>query len=293
MDRLGFVGLGLMGAPMARRAMAAGWRLTVCPARSRAAAEALIGQGAVATESVAEMAAGVDALVICVTDAEAATAVAEAALPALPRGALVLDATTSRPATSRALAAAARARGLRFADAPVTGGPPQAAEGRLTTFAGCDEADLADLRAVAGAWSQRVLRMGDVGAGHAAKLINNMVTQGTVALLAEAFAAARAQGLDLAALHAAMAGGAARSGTFDKTATPAMAGDYDGAAFSIANARKDLRYAAELMRETPGADPALAEAALRLLDAAADAGHGPRRVSRLLDPAVWDGLRRG
>lgn len=290
MDRLGFVGLGLMGAPMARRAMAAGWRLTVCPARSRDAAAALIADGAAAADSLPALAAGVDVLAICVTDAAAVEAVAEAALPALPAGALVLDATTSRPATSRALAQRARARGLRYADAPVTGGPPQAADGLLTTFAGCETADLPAVRAVAGAWSKTVLHLGGPGAGHTAKLINNMVTQGTVALLAEAFGAARAQGLDVTALHAAMAGGAARSGTFDKMATPAMEGDFDGAAFSIANARKDLSYAAALMRETPGADPALAEAALRLLEAADRAGYGGRRVSRLMDPELWAGL---
>ena len=281
---VGFIGLGLMGEGMARRLMAAGHPMTALVHRRREAVDALLAEGAAEARDAADLVARCEVVVTCVPDADAVAALAERMLPALGPGRLWIDVTTSRPALTREVAAAVRDRGAAFADAPVTGGPPQAASGELASLVGCAEADLAAVEAVVGAYSKVVLHFGEVGAGHTAKLLNNLVSQGTMALLAEAFGLARAHGVAWRPLYEAMSSGAARSGTLEKSVGPALDGDYDGARFTIANAAKDLRYAVELA-DAPGGCP-LARAAHETLRAHAGVGHADAFVSRLLDPAL-------
>lgn len=291
--RLGFVGTGLMGTGMALCALRAGHAVAVGGGRSAGSADRLVARGAERAATLSDLAAGRDAVVLCVSDPDAVRSVMGEIDGALASGTLVVDATTSDPALTRELAAALEPRGVALADAPVTGGPPEAESGGLASLVGCREDDWPRVRDLVGCWSRTVRRFGDPGAGHLAKLLNNFVTQGTAVLLAEAFAAAREHGVDAAALRDVMKAGAARSGTFEKTVVPAVDGDYDGARFSLRNSRKDVR----LYREAIGrdGDPRLAEAVLATLDAANHVGHGERFISRLLDPDVWravDGKRR-
>ena len=279
---VGFIGLGLMGEGMARRLMAAGHPMTVLAHRRREVVEALLAEGAAEAEDAADLAARCEVVVTCVPDADAVAALAERMIPALGRGRLWIDVTTSRPALTREVAAAVRARGAAFADAPVTGGPPQAASGDLASLVGCDEVDFPAVEAVVGVYSKAVLRFGEAGAGHTAKLLNNLVSQGTMALLAEAYGLARLHSVAWGPLFEAMFAGAARSGTLEKSVGPALDGDYDGARFTIANATKDLRYAVELAGAPYGCP--VARAAYEALRTRAEAGHGDAFVSRLLDP---------
>ena len=281
---VGFIGLGLMGEGMARRLMAAGHAMTVLAHRRREVVEALRAEGAAEAEDAADLAARCEVVLTCVPDADAVAALAERVVPALGPGHLWIDVTTSRPALTRELGVAVRARGAAFADAPVTGGPPQAASGELASLVGCDEADFPAVEAVVGAYSKVVLRFGEVGAGHTAKLLNNLVSQGTMALLAEAYGLARAHGVAWRPLFEAMSAGAARSGTLEKSVGPALGGDYSGARFTIANAAKDLRYVVELAG-APDSCP-VASAVHEALRTQVDAGHAEVFVSRLLDPAI-------
>ena len=286
--RVAFVGTGLMGTGMALNALGAGHAVAVGGGRSAASADRLVGEGAERAATLADLAAGRDALVLCVSDAAAVRDVMGRIDDALSPGTLVVDASTSDPALTRELAAGLEPRGIAFADAPVTGGPPQAESGELASLVGCREDHWDRVRELVGCWSRTVRRFGEPGAGHLAKLLNNFVTQGTTVLLAEAFAAAREHGVDAAALRDVMMRGAARSGTFEKAVVPAIDGDYDGAAFSLRNSRKDVRYYRETVART--GDGTLADAILATLDAANDAGHGERYVSRLLDPAIWSDI---
>lgn len=281
---VGFAGLGLMGEGMARRLMAAGHPTTVLGHRRRDVIEALVAEGATEARDAADLAGRCEVVLTCVPDADAVAALAERLVPALRPGALWIDVTTSRPSASRALAIRVRERGAAFADAPVTGGPPQAASGELASLVGCAEADLPAVEAVVGAYSKAVLRIGEVGAGHTAKLLNNLVSQGTMALLAEAYGLARDHGVAWRPLFEAMSAGAARSGTLEKSVGPALDGDFDGARFSIGNAAKDLAYVVELAGD--GASCPLARAARETLRAHAEASHADAFVSRLLDPAL-------
>ncbi|MEO1470038.1 MAG: NAD(P)-dependent oxidoreductase [Pseudomonadota bacterium] len=284
LPRIGWIGAGMMGSAMAARLMAAGHPLSVTANRSRARIDALLADGATEAAGPATLAAGVDILVTCVPDAPAVEAVAEAVLPALAPGALWIDVTTSLPEVSRRIAARLAGRGIAFADAPVTGGPPQAAEGTLAALIGCAEAVFPRVEATLAPCTKVVRRFGEPGSGHAAKLLNNLVSQGTMVLLADAYRAAAALGVDRAALYEVMMAGAARSGTLEKAVAPALAGNYDGARFSIANAAKDLAYARALLETAASVDPAVAAALADRLAARVGAGEGEAFVSTMLRP---------
>ena len=283
--RIGVIGTGMMGTGMALGALRAGHAVAIGGGRSAASADRLVEAGAERAATLPDLATGCDAVVLCVSDPTAVRSVMAEIDGALGSGTLVVDATTSDPELTRALAAALDPRGIAFADAPVTGGPPQAESGDLASLVGCREADWPRVRDLVGCWSRTVRRFGGPGAGHLAKLLNNFVTQGTTVLLAEAFAAAREHGVDAAALRDVMADGAARSGTFDKAVVPAIDGDYDGGRFSLRNGRKDVRLYRDAVA-TDG-DSRLVDALLATFDAANEAGYGERFVSRLLDPDIW------
>ncbi|WP_171052548.1 NAD(P)-dependent oxidoreductase [Ruegeria sediminis] len=281
--RVGFIGLGMMGAGMARRIMGAGYPLTVTANRSRTAIEPLLRDGAAEAATPAELAAACDVVLSCVPDGPAVEKLAEHIVPVLGPGKLWIDATTSDPAVTERVAARVAAAGAAFADAPVTGGPPQAERGELASLVGCAVEDFAAVEAVVGTYSKVVRRFGEVGAGHTAKLLNNFVSQGTMILLAEAFGAARRKGIDWTALYDVMAAGAARSGTLEKAVAPALKGDFDGSRFTIANAEKDLRYVVQLFSDEAMPGTEVAKILHAILAERVASGDAERFVSRLLD----------
>ena len=282
LDRIGVVGAGMMGAGMAECLMRAGHPVTVWSRRGSEGARRLVAGGAVEAGDVAELVAGCDVLLTCVSDAQAVDAVAERALPVLRPRMLWIDATTSDPAVTRRLAERVSRVGAVLVDAPVTGGPPEAEAGTLFSLVGCPEPEWARVRELVARYSKDAVRFGETGTGHTAKLLNNLVTQGTMALLVEAYGLARRHDVDRAALYEAMTGGAARSGTLLKAVGPALKGDFDGARFSISNAEKDLRYAAALTNAEEG--DWLVHAAHARLRRAVEEGRGGHFVSRLLEP---------
>lgn len=290
MERIGFVGVGLMGEGMAHCALARGHPLTVLAHNKREAVERLLAKGANEARDPAALCEAADVIVLCVSNAEVVQDVAGALEPHLREGQLLIDTSTSQPAVTRAIADAFAAKRVAVTDAPVTGGPPQAAEGALATLLGAEADDLARASRIVEAWSKTVRHFGGVGTGHAAKLINNFVTQGTTALLAEAYTRARRAGLDWEALHAVQATGAANSGTFQKVVTPALEGDFEASRFSIANAHKDLRYYAEFTATMDGAQSPLAVAVRDAVAAFDTAGYGENHTTRMLEPAAADAV---
>lgn len=281
--RIGFIGLGMMGAGMARCLMNSGYALTLSANKNRARIEPLLNDGAAEAATPTALAAVCDVIVTCVPDATAVSELADQLLPALGPAKLWIDATTSDPSVTVEVATKVQAIGAAFADAPVTGGPPQAERGELASLVGCAVENFSAVEAVVGSYSKVVRRFGDVGTGHAAKLLNNFVSQGTMILLADAFCMARHQGIDWDALYDVMMAGAARSGTLEKAVGPALNGDYDGSRFTIANAEKDLRYVARLFADGAASGTDIANALHdRLADHVAS-GYAHRFVSRMLD----------
>lgn len=212
--RIGFLGTGLMGTPMIRRLAAGGHDLRVWN-RSPARAQALAGV-ATACRAPVETARGADLLISMLLDGPVTRAVLEGdgVIAAMPEGALVIDMASVDPATDRALAALAGARGVGYLDAPVSGGVTGAEAGALAILVGGSGADFARAAPVLRLMG-RPTRIGAVGAGQAAKLANQVIVGGTIAAVAEAFRLAEAAGCDLGLLREALRGGFADSRILD------------------------------------------------------------------------------
>ncbi len=280
---IGFVGAGLMGRGMVENLLRHGHAISVVAHRNRAPIEALVEKGATEAASLAELAAGKQAVFLCVTDTPAAMAVLEALAPHLSPGTLVVDITTNAPDGPAALAAIARAAGGRYVEAPVTGGPVQAAEGVLGAIVGCDEADFEAAKALLDCFCARIERFGEVGMAVRAKLVSNFLALGTATLVIEAFSQARKLGVDWRGFYELAQLGSGNSGALKRILDGALEDDYGGYIFSVVNTRKDLSYFHDLAART-GDVPPLATVLKQMFEDAVDQGHGDRMLSELLRP---------
>lgn len=209
MSKLGWIGLGAMGTPMALRLLAAGHELHVW-GRTAARLQPVVERGARAAASAAELAATCETVLLCVTDTDAVEAVAfgpgglaDGAAPGL----LVVDHSTVDPARTRAIAERARHdHAIAWLDAPVSGGAQGARAGTLSIFAGGAAEDVERARPVLAAYGARISHLGPSGAGQAAKSCNQAIFGATIAAWSEVLAYARAIGLDTQQLVAALEG---------------------------------------------------------------------------------------
>ena len=251
MDRVGFVGLGTMGAAMARNVAAAGFPLTVWN-RTPERATALRDVGATGAPSPADVARASDVVVTCVSDTPDVEAVlfadggiAEGAHPGL----LVIDCTTISPSATRDFAARLAERGVALVDAPVSGGSEGARNATLTIFVGGDAAQVERARPVLEAMGKTITHVGPVGAGQAVKAVNQVILAGTYLGVAEGIVLAMKAGLDVEQVVGALSGGAAQSWVLANRSGRMIANDYP-LGFKVALHRKDLGIALELARET-------------------------------------------
>jgi 3-hydroxyisobutyrate dehydrogenase-like beta-hydroxyacid dehydrogenase len=211
--RLGVLGVGLMGEAMVRRLLDRGWTVTAWNLEPERLA-LVVPHGAAAAPTPAAVAAASDVVLTCVLHAEAVenclfgpTGIATAGMAACA-GKLLVDLSTIPPDAARALAARLSAEAdMGFVDAPVSGGPPAAREGSLTVMAGGAPEDFARAEPVLRELGANVTRLGPVGAGQTAKVLNQAIVGTGFVLMAEALAMAEAAGLDAAAVPAALAGG--------------------------------------------------------------------------------------
>lgn len=196
MTRVAFIGLGNMGGGMAANQAKAA-RDVVCYDLQAAAVEKAVAAGCSAASSVAEAVTGAEAVITMLPAGPHVRQVyAEQVFPHAAKGALLIDCSTTDVESARAVAADARAKGLRFADAPVSGGAAAADGGTLAFMVGCDEADFAAVEAILQPMSRATIRAGDNGTGQAAKICNNMVLGATMIAVCEAFALAEKLGLE-------------------------------------------------------------------------------------------------
>jgi 3-hydroxyisobutyrate dehydrogenase len=253
MRKIAFVGLGRMGAGMAARLLATGHSVSVYN-RTAAKAEPLVRAGARLATSPREAASGAEAIVSMTADDAASRAVwlgADGILAGdLAPGAFAIECSTLSHDWVLELSAAARQRGLRYVDAPVTGLPSAAAAGELTLLVGAAEADLQACRPLLEAVSQRLIHFGAVGTGTAYKLIVNLLGAVQIASAAESMAIAERAGLDLAVVADAIASGQAASPQVVRNTQRIVEGNHDrDVVFTPALRLKDVRYALELARK--------------------------------------------
>ena len=240
--RVGFVGLGIMGLPMARNALKAGFPITVTN-RTLARAEPLKAEGATVVKTPRGVAERSDIVVTMVTnapDVEAVTfgtdGIAEGAHPGL----LVVDMSSISPTASRDFAERALAKGFRTLDAPVSGGEIGAIEGRLSIMVGGDDADVERATPLFEALGKTIVHIGGHGAGQACKLANQIAVAINNLGVSEALVFAAAMGIDLERTRQVIAGGAGSSWAMQNYAPKMLAGDFRPG-FMVDHQQKDLR----------------------------------------------------
>jgi 3-hydroxyisobutyrate dehydrogenase len=255
--RVGVVGLGTMGAPMARHLVNAGFAVTVHN-RTRSREEPLEALGAHRAESPGEAAVGADAVLTCVSDGpdlEEVVLGRDGIAETLMRGAVLVDCSTVAPSVARSLAKELAGRRAHFVDAPVSGGSEGAERGTLTVFCGGSDDAVARARPVLESFSRSITHLGPAGAGQAGKAVNQMVIAGTYAALGEALAYAERAGLPMEPLVEALGGGAADSWVLRNRSGNMIRSSYP-LGFRTALHMKDLRIAVA-EAEAAGLDPEL------------------------------------
>jgi len=198
MTTIGFIGLGVMGAPMAENLVKAGFDV-LGHARHPGGADRLIAAGGRGSPSIAEVSADADVVITVLPDSPDVTGVVlgpGGVLAHARPGTLLIDMSTISPHAAREVAAAAAGHGLRALDAPVSGGEQGAVEGNLSIMVGGDAADVETARPVLDAMGTTVVHVGPAGAGQLVKAANQLVVAGTIELIAEAIVLLEAGGVD-------------------------------------------------------------------------------------------------
>jgi 3-hydroxyisobutyrate dehydrogenase len=273
--RVGFIGLGIMGAPMARNVLKAGFPLTVYN-RTASKCEPLREAGAAAASSPAEAAAASDVVLVCVTASDDVLEVVldeqRGIVAGVSRGATVVDHSTVAPPVASRCAEALGRRGAGFLDAPVSGGDVGAQAGTLSIMVGGEKDHFDRALPVLQAMGRTITHCGPGGAGYVAKLCNQVLVAVHCLAAAEAIALARGAGLDGEAMLRAVSGGAAGSWQLSNLAPKMLAGDYQPG-FFVDYLLKDLRMAHDTACEAKVSLPvsSLAEALFR---SASARGHG-------------------
>jgi 3-hydroxyisobutyrate dehydrogenase-like beta-hydroxyacid dehydrogenase len=260
-QKIGLIGLGLMGRPMGLNLLKAGYPLTVWN-RTASRAEALVATGAKLAKSPREAAASADVLLTIVSDPPALEEVLwskDGALSGLRRGGIYIDSSTVSPALARKIAAACAERGARFLDAPVTGGTWGAEKGELVFMVGGDAETLKEIEPVLGAMGKRWFHLGPNGAGQIIKLAMNLILALQVDALAEALALVTGAGIQGEKLVEVMQSSMARAPVLDVKAPLLLKGEY-APSFPLRLMHKDLGLALDLANQIGVPLPATAAA---------------------------------
>lgn len=252
-----FLGLGVMGYPMAGHLAAAGHEVRVWN-RTHSKAQGWAGQhqGA-ALETVEAAVAGADFVMMCLGDDPDVQAIAEKAIPAMDAGSVLIDHTTASAELARALDQDAREAGIGFIDAPVSGGQAGAENGQLTIMCGGEADTFARAEPVMDAYAKSMTLIGEAGAGQLAKMVNQICIAGIVQGLSEGLHFAKRSGLDPELVIGAISKGAAQSWQMENRWQTMVEGKFDYG-FAIDWMRKDLRIALDEARRNGSTLPVAA-----------------------------------
>lgn len=273
-SRIGFIGLGVMGAGMAHCLLRAGHQLGV-HARKPEALAPLVAAGAHAYASPQALGQNADLVILSLPDTAAVESVLfgpQGLAAGLAPGACVIDTSTIAASSAQQFGRQLAQARIDFLDAPVSGGQPGAIAGTLTCMVGGSANTYAACAEVLQAFSQSLTHVGDIGAGQTVKACNQVAVAGAMLGMVDAISIAQSQGLDLNVMRQVLLGGAARSFSMEKHAPRVIEGNYVPG-FRARLMLKDLRLALETA-QTKNAGLAVAPIAQQLLSAMCDAGHG-------------------
>ena len=280
---IGFIGLGLMGGNMIENLQNKGFELVVMDLNKEAVAK-VVARGATTASSAKELAAASDIVMLCLTTSEVVESIVYAEdgiLAGIREGAVLIDFGTSIPASTRKIGADLARKGAGMIDAPLGRTPAHAKDGLLNIMASGDKATFDKVKPVLDMQGENVFYLGELGAGHTTKLINNFMGMTTVAAMSQAFAVADLAGVDRQQLWEIMSTGPSNSPFMQFCKNYAVDGVSD-LGFSINNANKDLGYFLEMVKDL-GTVSEIAEGTSSNLQAAVGAGLGNGNVPEILD----------
>jgi len=249
MARIAFLGLGVMGAPMAGHLVKAGHKVTVWNRTARKAEAWQAGRNATMSTDPADAVFGAEFVLMCLGDDPDVRAVYDRIDPSLGGGMVVIDHTTASAGLARELHERAARKGAAFLDAPISGGEAGAQKGQLSVMCGGDKAAFDKSAPLMKSYAARMTRIGESGAGQLAKSVNQVCIAGILQGLSEGIAFAQDAGLDVAKVIEANSGGAAQRWQMENR-WKTMAADEFEFGFAVDWMRKDLRIALEAARET-------------------------------------------
>lgn len=274
-EKIGFIGIGLMGQGMAKNIVEKGYPLTVIAHRNRVPVEDLVSRGAVETASLEDMARSCSIIFLCLTGSpEVASAVA-ALKPGLAKGSVIVDCSTSDPTVTQQLAADLAEIGVDFADAPLSRTPKEAWEGTLDCMVGAEEAVFTRIQPVIATWAAKIVHIGGIGDGHRMKLLNNFISLGYAALYSEALALSRKVGIPVSEFDKVIRGGRMDCGFYQTFMGYALEGNREAHKFSLSNAYKDMRYVESMANSATITTTLTSAVKNSFANAMANGGDGP------------------
>lgn len=276
-----FIGLGMMGAPMAANLLSAGYEVRGTDLSTQAR-EALAARGGAAFLTAREAATGTQVLVAMLPNGKVvreALLGPDGAAEALAPGALVLDMSSSAPFDTKALGEALAAKGLRVVDAPVSGGVRRAVDGSLSIMAGGEADDIERARPILAAMGKSIFVTGPLGSGHAMKALNNYVSAAGLAAASEALIVGQAFGLSPETIVDILNVSTGKNNSTETKMKPFVLSGTFGSGFSMALMAKDIRTAAELAERLDQPAPGIAAAADLWARAAEALGNGTDHTS--------------
>ena len=283
-ERIGFIGVGLMGHGMAKNIVEKGWPLTVMGHRNREPVEDLKNRGAKEAKDPREIAERSDIVLLCVTGSPQVQAVLDGpdGLVAAGRPLLVIDCSTSEPSVTTKLAAELAPKGIILIDAPLGRTPADAAAGTLDVMVGGEPELVERARPVLEAFAARVIVTGPTGTGHTMKLLNNFLSMGYAALYSEALALGAKAGLTPQVFDSVIRGGRMDCGFYQTFFRYVLERDRNAHKFTIRNGFKDMSYLASFANAVGLANP-VGATVRNSFALAVGTGHGDDYVPMLSD----------
>ncbi|NTB94913.1 NAD(P)-dependent oxidoreductase [Agrobacterium tumefaciens] len=283
MNKIGIVGVGLMGHGIAKNLIRHSYDLMLFEHSGNQPTEDLTNAGAKTTRSLRELARHSDAVLLVLTGSAQVEAVLtgeDGILSGLRPGGIVIDCSTALPASTAKMASAVAAAGGLFLDAPMTRTAKEAEEGRLNLLVGGDAALFARCRPMLTSFAENISHVGPVAAGHSMKLLHNFVSLGMVTLLSEAAACATRSGIDPTVFVEVLATGGGGGTALNRLAPYLSTGDLSKMQFTLTNAVKDLSYY-NTMAADAEASNTVAASVLAALEFGASVKSGDRFVPEL------------
>jgi len=283
MQRIGFIGLGLMGHGMAKNLLKKGHPLSFLVHRNRSNLADLLDLKAREMKSPAELVKESDVVILCVTGTpQVEAAVYGGLLEGARKGQIVIDCSTSMPESSERIRADFDKKGARFVDAPLARTPQHAEEGKLNCMVGADAATFAEVKPILEKFCENIFHVGGPGTGHKIKLVYNFVAMGHAAITCEALAACARVGIPLENFFQLVSAGGANSSMFQMLVPKALKGDLTGLLFTLGNAKKDIGYYQQMVAGAPLAGP-MGAALHQVLVQANALGLGEKFVPSLIE----------